>query len=110
VFSRKDWDAYRIPVCTSAGDVCEVCGAQVYTDSGRKRRPDCHELWIFEHRGDRSVQRLDRLIALCPDCHRAQHIGLAGVNDEIELVIARLRDVNGWTAAQAMLEINRTWA
>jgi hypothetical protein len=109
VFSRKDWDALRIPVCMASGNVCEVCGAEVDTDSGRKRRPDCHELWVFEHR-DRNVQRLDRLIALCPDCHRAQHIGLAGVKAETGLVVAKLREVNGWTTAQAMLEMNRAWA
>jgi hypothetical protein len=35
-----------------------------FTDSGRRRRPDCHELWIFEHQSGRSIQRLDTLIAL----------------------------------------------
>lgn len=84
--------------------------ATAHMDSGRKRRPDCHELWIFEHQPGRNIQRLTRLIALCPDCHRAQHIGLAGVNDETELVIAKLREVNGWTAAQAAWEMNRAWA
>jgi hypothetical protein len=110
VFSRRDWDLLRIPVCTAAGDVCEVCGSEAYTDDGRKRRPDCHELWIFEHRNGRNVQRLDRLIALCLDCHRAQHIGLAGVNDETDLVIAKLCEVNAWTTVQATIEMNRAWA
>jgi hypothetical protein len=58
----------------------------------------------------RNVQRLDRLIALCPDCHRAQHIGLAGVKGETDLVIGKLREVNSWTRAQATLEMNRAWA
>jgi 5-methylcytosine-specific restriction endonuclease McrA len=107
VFSRQDWDALRIPVCAAAGHVCEVCGSVALTDSGRKRRPDCHELWIFEERKGRAVQLLDRLIALCPDCHRAQHIGLAGLKGETHLVIAKLQEVNGWTAAQAQREILR---
>jgi hypothetical protein len=110
VFSRRDWDTLRIPVCTATGDVCEVCGAEAHTDDGRKRRPDCHELWIFERRNSRNVQRLDRLIALCPDCHRAQHIGLAGVNAETDLVIAKLCEVNAWTTAQATMEMKRAWA
>lgn len=97
-------------MCAAAGEVCEVCGAQTYTDSGSKRRPDCHELWIFEHRDGSNIQRLDRLIALCPDCHRAQHIGSAKVNGETELVISKLREVNGWTTEQATLEMNRAWA
>lgn len=110
VFSPRDWDTLRIPVCTAADDVCEVCGAETYTDDGRKRRPDCHELWTFEHHNGRNVQRLDRLIALCPDCHRAQHIGLAEVNGETGLVITKLCEVNAWTTAQATLEMNRAWA
>jgi hypothetical protein len=109
VFSREEWDALRIPVCTAAGNLCEVCGAEVHMDNGRKRRPDCHELWIFERRDGRNIQRLNRLIALCPDCHRAQHIGLAGVNAETGLVIAKLRAVNNWTEAQAQQELNRAW-
>jgi hypothetical protein len=110
IFSREQWDALRIPVCTAAGNVCEVCAAAVHMDSGRPRRPDCHELWTFHHDGARRVQRLDRLIALCPDCHRAQHIGLAGINGESELVIAKLRAVNNWTRQQASQEMDRAEA
>lgn len=110
VFSREDWDALRIPVCTAAGNVCEVCGAETYMDNGRKRRPDCHELWVFEHEDGRNIQRLGRLIALCPDCHRVQHVGLAELNGETGPVIAKLREVNHWTERQAELELDRAWA
>jgi hypothetical protein len=109
VFSREDWDRLRIPVCTAAGDRCEVCGAQVFTDSGRPRRPDCHELWTFEHKNGRNIQRLDVLIALCRDCHRVQHVGLAGVQGETDAVIAKLQAVNGWTQPQAQQEVARAW-
>src|SRR5215475_10253855 len=29
MFSPAEWDNLRIPVCTAAGDICEVCGARV---------------------------------------------------------------------------------
>jgi len=76
-------------------------------EDGRSRRPDCHELWVFETRAGRHIQRLERLIALCPDCHRVQHIGRAEVKGETDRVIAKLREVNGWTQCQAEAELSR---
>ncbi|MGB6458033.1 MAG: hypothetical protein WBH47_26470 [Streptosporangiaceae bacterium] len=109
-FSSEDWDALRVPVSAAARDICEVCGTETYMESGRKQRPDCHELWTFFYSRARNIQRLDRLIALCRDCHRAQHIGRAGATGETDLVIAKLCAVNGWTTAQALLEMNRAWS
>lgn len=105
-----DWDRLRLPICTAAGNRCEVCGAEAFMDNGRRCRPHCHELWIFEHKNGRHVQRLDTLIALCPDCHRVQHIGLAGLNSETDAVIAKLCEVNCWTRQQAQRELNRAQA
>ncbi|MFG3342427.1 hypothetical protein [Glycomyces sp. NPDC048151] len=99
ILTRAEWDRLRIPACERAGNVCEVCGRAGYDPvSGRRRRPDCHELWSFEIRGDQFVQRLDRLIALDAGCHRTQHIGLAGIRGETHLVRRRLAEVNGWDA------------
>ena len=58
--------------------VCEICGSPS-TRNGRTVRPDCHEKWVFEFRAGTPVQRLERLIALCPACHQVQHSGLARV-------------------------------
>ncbi|MGW5113059.1 hypothetical protein [Nocardia sp. NPDC004123] len=73
---RKVWDALRIPVCTAAGDRCEICGDQAIRN-GRIGRPYCHEKWTFEFRADRPIECLQRLIAPCPGCHQVQHSGLA---------------------------------
>ncbi|MEU8196449.1 hypothetical protein AB0C10_21970 [Microbispora amethystogenes] len=107
ILPRADWDRLRIPVCESVGNRCEVCKALCFMEGDRKRRPDCHELWIFESREGRDVQRLERLIALCPDCHRVQHIGWAQTRGEMPQVIAKLREVNRWTSNQATAEISR---
>lgn len=46
ILPRADWDRLRIPVCKAAGMHCEVCGQPGYDpQTGRPRRPDCHELW-----------------------------------------------------------------
>jgi hypothetical protein len=89
------------------GNRCEVCKALCFMEDGRKRRPDCHELWVFETRDGSHVQRLERLIALCPDCHCVQHIGLAEARSEMERVLDQLREVNRWTSDQATAEISR---
>lgn len=98
IFSRDQWDALRLPVCAAAGNRCEVCREPSVDERGRPRRPDCHELWHFDSTGETRVQRLIRLIALCVNCHRVQHIGLAQVKNQLPLVRTQLKKVNSsWT-------------
>ena len=107
ILTRAQWDHLRATVCDAAGDRCEICRAEVWVD-GRRRRPDCHELWAFELEDDgRHVQRLVRLIALCPDCHRTQHVGHAVAEGEDDLVIRHLCKVNGWTHEQAIADLDQ---
>lgn len=106
IFSRDQWDELRLPVCAAAEDRCEVCNEYSVDQRGRQRRPDCHELWRFESTGETKVQKLIRLIALCVDCHRVQHIGLAQVKGELGLVRAQLKKVNSWTDREVGVALN----
>jgi hypothetical protein len=65
-------------------------------------------LWVFEQRGHTLVQRLDRLVALCTDCHAVQHAGRAEANGEIEAVRRTLCRANGWNFQEA--EADLQWA
>lgn len=105
--SRTHWDALRIPVCDAAANRCEICGTAC-----RPRRPDTHEKWTFTPAaGPRpGVQKLQKLIALCRDCHRVQHSGLARVRGEQFLVQSHLQRVNQWSAHQASDDIDRAAA
>lgn len=108
ILSRNEWDQLRIPVCERAGNRCEICGdAACDPVSGRSRRPDCHELWSFEIHGNRFVQRLSGLVALCPNCHRCQHVGLAETRGELELVRSQLARVNGWSPTEIQVALDR---
>ncbi|GAA2121771.1 hypothetical protein [Glycomyces algeriensis] len=101
ILPKADWDRLRIPVCEAAGNRCEVCSQPGYDpDTGRQRRPDCHELWHFEVTSTSAVQRLARLVALCPDCHRVQHAGRASVRGELSKVVGQLRAVNSWNHSE----------
>lgn len=101
------WDRLRIPIAERANRRCEICGAESVRD-GRVVRPDCHEKWNFQFRGETPVQHLDRLIALCVGCHQVQHCGLAIVNGEQEQVIRRLQMLNNWSRQEALDDLKRS--
>jgi hypothetical protein len=58
-------------------------------------------VWAYDD-GQR-VQRLERLVALCPACHEVNHAGLASKRGRLEAVMGHLAAVNGWTADDAGL-------
>ncbi len=99
----KLWDALRFPVCAAAKNLCESCG----NPAPNNRRPDCHERWEFTTTGPTPVQRLRRLVALCPTCHEVQHIGLANIKGRIGDVQATLMRINNWTAREAKQDLQR---
>ena len=49
------------------------------------------------------VQRLERLVALCPACQEGKHAGLASKRGRLSAVIAHLANVNGWRPEDAAL-------
>ena len=103
--SAADWERLRKMTFSRAGYVCEVCGGR-----GEKWPVECHE--VFAYDDERHVQKLVRLVALCPSCHEVKHIGLAGVRGHSGRAIAHLAKVNGWSAEDAALYIEgcfETW-
>src|SRR3972149_12027864 len=71
ILPKEDWDALRRPAYRLAGYRCEICGGR-----GDRYPVAAHEVWKYDVR--KHIQRLIRLIALCPACHEVKHIGLAG--------------------------------
>lgn len=65
--SKFQWDRARRSCYQRAGYVCEICD-----NVGPNHPVECHEHWEWEPTG---IQRLTKLIALCPMCHHAVHIG-----------------------------------
>jgi hypothetical protein len=107
ILSRQGWDELRIPVCARAKNRCEVCGDTASDPvSGSLRRPDCHELWSFEIQSDRFVQRLSGLVAMCPNCHRCMHVGLAERRGELDRVREQLARINGWNRSEVEAALN----
>ena len=86
------WDAIRKPVYRAARWTCEICGT-------KPNRPvEAHEVWQYDD--VTHVQRLVRMIALCPDCHGVKHIGHSAHEGRAEQAERHLRRVNGWNRQQ----------
>ncbi len=89
--SRAEWEQLRSVTFASSGGACEICGA--------RSRLECHEVWHYDD--ERHIQKLLRLIALCPACHEVKHIGLAGARGRSREAVAHLARVNGWSHGDA---------
>jgi hypothetical protein len=98
VVAKEDWDQLKKIVSTRAGYACEICGGR-----GLRWPVECHE--VFEYDDARHIQRLARLLALCPACHEVKHMGFAGVRGKGRAALAHLAKVNKWSHADARLYV-----
>ena len=89
-----EWERLRRATAAAAGNRCEICGGR-----GRRHPVECHEVWDYDD--TRRVQRLVRLIALCPSCHEVKHLGLTAKRGRQAAALVHLANVNGWTTADA---------
>ena len=106
VVSKKQWDYLKSQVFSKAYHTCEICGGV-----GPKHPVECHEIWSFDNK--KLVQKLEGMIALCPDCHMVKHIGLAEVRGLKIKALRHLMSVNKMTIKKAesyIEEAFKVWA
>lgn len=75
--SKQNWDVLRKECYAQANNLCEICGGR-----GSQHPVEAHEVWQYDDK--QKIQKLVRLIALCPSCHSVKHIGnslLRGVEE-----------------------------
>lgn len=94
--TTDEWDIIRKKCYKEAGHVCEICG-DTGKNQGKNHNVECHEIWDYDD--DKHIQKLTGLIALCPNCHKTKHVGLAQINGEEDIVIKQLIKVNNMTSA-----------
>lgn len=87
------WDYLRRDCYKKAGYRCEICNGK-----GKKWPVECHEVWDYNTKDE--VQKLVRLIALCPDCHSVKHWGLSQLRGLENRCIKHIAKVNGWNKGQ----------
>lgn len=96
------WDRMRRHAYRAAGYRCEICGA-----SGPL---EAHEQWTLSN--ETCVQKLTRIIALCPLDHKAHHMGWARRNGTWPAVCEQLKFVNSWSTLEltrALTEAREVW-
>lgn len=106
LLSKKQWDYLKSQVYAKSYYTCEICGG-----IGPKHPVECHEVWTFNNKN--SIQKLKKMIALCPNCHMVKHIGLAEVRGQKVTAMRHLMYVNNMTWKQAetyVIECFKLWA
>jgi 5-methylcytosine-specific restriction endonuclease McrA len=96
------WDRLRRQTYRQAHYRCEICGGR-----GPQHPVEAHEVWTYDDL--RHVQRLERLIALCPACHEVKHLGLAHVRGVEARALAHLARVNRWPPETVTLYTRRAF-
>ena len=94
----KTWDRLRGLVAATAGSRCTICGR-----AGSGHPVECHEVWGYDD--ERRIQRLEDLVALCPDCHLVKHFGRAMAQGRTRYALAWYAQVNGLAADQALADV-----
>jgi hypothetical protein len=64
---------------------------------------EAHEIWVFDDQT--KIQKLEGIVALCPQCHLVKHLGRAQATGQYQKAISHLCKVNGWTKQDAELYI-----
>jgi len=96
------WDLVRKAAYKRAGYRCEICGGK-----GEKWPVEAHEEFSYS---DSGVQRLERVVALCPSCHQVKHFGLAQIQGKDQEALEHLMNVNTWTREQAQAHVHEAFS
>ena len=84
-----NWRRTRKLVIQRANNQCECCQAP--------ERLEVHERWSYKY----PVQRLERLVCLCRDCHEVTHMGLATLRGRAREAEDHLMKVTGMSQFEA---------
>ena len=98
LLSPAQWDAVRKRAYARAGGRCMICGAP-------SKRLDAHEEWEYDEVN--AVQRLKRIVAVCPACHAVIHIGRTQLKGDARAAEEHFIKVNGCTYAQMRAALGR---
>lgn len=104
--TKAQWDKLRRKCYQMAGYRCEICG-DVGLNQGVNWPVECHEVWHYDD--EKHVQKLVRLISLCPNCHLSKHIGFAQLKGKEDAAYFHMQKVNGWTKAQVLAHIRESF-
>ena len=94
------WDKLRKESYKNAKYKCEIC-KDSGINQGYKHALECHEIWEYQN----DTQILTGLIALCPNCHMAKHIGRAIAIKKGPQIFKHIAKVNNWSMEDVELYV-----
>jgi 5-methylcytosine-specific restriction endonuclease McrA len=116
LFDKATWDHVRTTNYARSGFRCVLCGEQNAraADGGSGRGPvDAHEVWSWSMPDDDpsagiGIQRLERIMTLCPACHACFHASNATTRarrdarfeEAAAFIRQRQMDINGMSAEE----------
>ena len=101
--TELEWNRIKQHVNKAAGYRCEICGGR-----GKKWPTECHE--IFSYDDFLSIQKLEKIVALCPPCHHVKHIGLAQIKGYFDHAVRHFCKVNEVGREEALTYIDDQFA
>ena len=104
--SAKQWKDISSIFFKKSNYLCEICGGK-----GKKHPVECHEIWNYDD--NLLIQKLEGMIALCPDCHMVKHIGLAQVHGKFNKAIRHFTKINNCSkkvAEEYIADSFKLWA
>jgi hypothetical protein len=103
---RSEWDILRKKCYKDAGYVCEICSGK-----GNRHPVECHEKW--EYNDQTKTQKLVGLIALCPTCHKAKHLGrtlsVERGKDRVLMHMMKVNDMSVDDLESYIVEVFEVW-
>jgi hypothetical protein len=92
--NSAEWTKLKKITAHKAQYRCELCEGK-----GDKWPVECHEIW--DYNDEQLTQTLKGLIALCPSCHRAKHIGFTELCGRKIEITCHLAIINSWSYKHA---------
>jgi len=97
---KEDWEFLRKHTYAQSSYRCSICGGK-----GEQWPVECDEVWDYRLLEDkRGAAVLIGLRALCPRCHRVNHLGKANVDGYFNETIRHMAYINGWSLKRAEQE------
>ncbi len=91
LLSKAQWDFIKKDARERAQGRCMICGKSL-------ARLEAHEKWSYDIPS--ATQKLEDVIAVCPDCHAAIHIGRTQLKGDAVRAEDHYMKVNGCTYAE----------
>ena len=99
--SEADWERIRKFVCERSKFKCELCRKSC------SRYAHVHERFSYDFQT--GVQKLERLLCICEDCHRTIHYGKAKIDHLEKEAKDHLKKVRGFTDQETEEHIHNSF-